>query len=343
MGKLLSIAVIGITSMIIPIFNTGIKTYAQSPYAIFGDNSELIGAKKEPLLNIYHIEVLKSNGKVFYIDFNLNKGVVTLFDSKGYTIRQDSISENEKAMFTTIDPHAENYYYLSPYSYCGGDPINAIDPDGRDWYINNQTLYYTWFDGDGAIDGFTYIGGKGSVLGEEFEIVLNNVLSGKDGLGLESLYSNGFTFDIAPIDKGGLIGSKDRGWDFFDEFVYGSGPEFTVLLENHPYTQAVMNDEFAKKSQNVVRSRGNNSSYTNVGRPAFFPWQASPLSPMQFIGTYRYDGYSSSDGLTIYNVATDSKSVTSLAYHIPFLSNHRRSQKREFGNTYQFYLWRSLR
>lgn len=112
-------------------------------------------------------------------------------------------------------------------------------------------------------------------------------------------------------------------------------------LENHPYTEAVMSEDFVKNNQNVIRSRGRNGKYTNVGRPEFFPWQASPLSPMQFIGTYRYDGYSSKNDLYINNVVTDSKSVTSLGYHIPFLNNHRRSQRRAFGNTYQFYIKRT--
>lgn len=46
--------------------------------------------------------------------------------------------------FTTPDPLAEKYGSFSPYAYCGGNPINRIDPDGRDWYLNNQTgeLYY---------------------------------------------------------------------------------------------------------------------------------------------------------------------------------------------------------
>lgn len=52
-------------------------------------------------------------------------------------------------------------------------------------------------------------------------------------------------------------------------------PEISVLLEDHPYTQAIMNDEFAIESQNVVRSRGSNGLYLNVGRSEFFPWQAS--------------------------------------------------------------------
>ena len=43
-------------------------------------------------------------------------------------------------MWTSIDPLAEKYYNVSPYAYCGGNPVNAIDPDGRacgDYYTNN--------------------------------------------------------------------------------------------------------------------------------------------------------------------------------------------------------------
>ena len=34
--------------------------------------------------------------------------------------------------FTRIDPLCEKYYWLSPYLYCGNNPVNAIDPDGRE-------------------------------------------------------------------------------------------------------------------------------------------------------------------------------------------------------------------
>ena len=33
--------------------------------------------------------------------------------------------------FTTMDPLAENCPDISPYAYCAGDPVNALDPDGR--------------------------------------------------------------------------------------------------------------------------------------------------------------------------------------------------------------------
>ena len=33
--------------------------------------------------------------------------------------------------FTTMDPLCEKYYHISPYAYCGGNPVNRVDPDGR--------------------------------------------------------------------------------------------------------------------------------------------------------------------------------------------------------------------
>ena len=34
-------------------------------------------------------------------------------------------------MWTSVDPLAEKYYNVSPYSYCAGDPVNKFDPDGN--------------------------------------------------------------------------------------------------------------------------------------------------------------------------------------------------------------------
>ena len=33
-------------------------------------------------------------------------------------------------MFTSMDPFCEKYYHLSPYAYCGNDPVNFVDPTG---------------------------------------------------------------------------------------------------------------------------------------------------------------------------------------------------------------------
>lgn len=126
-----------IISIIILYLGACIKVSAQSPYAIFGDNSIMLEAKSEPISNIYRIGIQAYSEDFYYADFDFNKGIATLSDLDGNIILQDSINENAKARFTSIDPHAEDYYNLSPYSYCSGNPINAIDPDGRStWVIN---------------------------------------------------------------------------------------------------------------------------------------------------------------------------------------------------------------
>jgi uncharacterized protein RhaS with RHS repeats len=33
--------------------------------------------------------------------------------------------------FLTVDPLCEMYYSISPYAYCGNNPVNAIDPNGK--------------------------------------------------------------------------------------------------------------------------------------------------------------------------------------------------------------------
>lgn len=244
--------------------------------------------------------------------------------------------------FTTVDPLAEKYYNSGLYVYCGNNPVNRIDLDGRDWYQNNETKYYTWYKGDEQREGYTYIGTKGSVLGE-FESIIDGILTDPKGFDTKSLYSEGFTFDIAPNDKGGLLASEERGWDFLDEFANGVGPEFSVLLSDHPYTEAMKTDNFVLEWQKRIAD--GNTDIPGQATSAKRTW--SPLHVFgttsmakQFIGSYRYDAFTSSDGKMLNNVISDSKSRTSLFLHLPF-ANQRRSQSRAFSNTYQFYIWKS--
>ena len=43
-------------------------------------------------------------------------------------------------MWTSVDPLAEKYYNVTPYSYCVGDPVNKFDPDGKKVYLYATTL-----------------------------------------------------------------------------------------------------------------------------------------------------------------------------------------------------------
>lgn len=72
-------------------------------------------------------------------------------------------------------------------------------------------------------------------------------------MGICSIYDVGFTMDIVPNDKGALIGSQYRDWDFLDEFVFNEGPEFSVFLDSHPYTQQMINDTKVKEVQDRIK------------------------------------------------------------------------------------------
>lgn len=157
---------------------------------------------------------------------------------------------------------------------------------------------------------------------------------------MESIYSPGFTFAIANNDKTGLSGSSNREASLFNDFITGNGPEFTIFLSNHPYTQALKLQKRIVESQLIIKL-GLQDKRINVSSGQFYPWDATLDSPMQFIGSFRYDGYTSGDGTMINNVVYDSKSITSLFYHIPGISNRRRTESKRLGTTYQLYIWQS--
>ena len=65
---------------------------------------------------------------------------------------------------TTLDPLAEKYYSISPYAWCGNNPVNRVDLDGMldDWIFNTETEEYVW---DGNVTkrsetptGYEYVG-----------------------------------------------------------------------------------------------------------------------------------------------------------------------------------------
>lgn len=59
------------------------EAVAQSPYAMFGDNSEMLEAENESGSSIYRIEINAQNGSTLYADFDLKIGIVTLSDLVG--------------------------------------------------------------------------------------------------------------------------------------------------------------------------------------------------------------------------------------------------------------------
>ena len=68
--------------------------------------------------------------------------------------------------FTSHDPLREKYYSISPYAYCANNPVNYIDPDGREWYWDkDKTRQYDpdITSQDQLQKGQTYIGATDQV------------------------------------------------------------------------------------------------------------------------------------------------------------------------------------
>jgi uncharacterized protein RhaS with RHS repeats len=42
--------------------------------------------------------------------------------------------------FTTVDPLAEKYYSISPYAYCGNNPLRFVDPTGMEFVLRDDQI-----------------------------------------------------------------------------------------------------------------------------------------------------------------------------------------------------------
>jgi hypothetical protein len=59
------------------------------------------------------------------------------------------------ASFTSVDPLCEKYYHISPYAYCAGDPVNMIDPDGKNPIYDMQGNFLG--TDDTGLKGFYFV------------------------------------------------------------------------------------------------------------------------------------------------------------------------------------------
>ena len=81
--------------------------------------------------------------------------------------------------FTTVDPMAEKYYSISPYAYCGNNPVNRIDPNGQE-FTDSLQKYVDAFMNEIKIkelcaQGFIYLFGSWGVNNEAVERLKNEL------------------------------------------------------------------------------------------------------------------------------------------------------------------------
>ncbi len=98
---------------------------AQNPFAKYGYDVPLATSSKGEFEEFHGLSDVVEIGSIRYN--TLTKEIV------GYL--EEEKTESEVSVITTamsVDPHCERYYWISPYAYCFNNPVNVIDPDGRD-------------------------------------------------------------------------------------------------------------------------------------------------------------------------------------------------------------------
>ena len=160
---------------------------------------------------------------------------------------------------TTMDPHCESYYDTSPYAWCGNNPVNAFDPDGRDvliWYRN----------GDGGMNSFLYKGGKvnhtNSYVNKVVNALNHNIRNGGGKPSRTAVYDRNLIVSIYETDGKQSSGKGVAYWN----------PELGLSVDNgnvlSPATgldheldhaiQALLNPEQFKNDRNT-----NDRQYSN--------------------------------------------------------------------------------
>ncbi|MBQ9185188.1 MAG: RHS repeat-associated core domain-containing protein, partial [Bacteroidales bacterium] len=127
---------------------------------------------------------------------------VNLYDS------QARFQSNTGA-FLSIDPMAEKYYSISPYSYCAANPVNLVDPEGEDGMVT----------GEGTKDNPYII------------TAVYYYKAGEDGLDEE--YIRALKSAIDKYNKSGLIKEKKDGKTIYFKYnlsvAASSNPEYDRL------------------------------------------------------------------------------------------------------------------
>ena len=230
------------------------------------------------------------------------------------------------SMWLGVDPLMEKYPNVNGYCYTMDNPIKYIDPNGKN---------ISEYDTDGKKisnlggDKIDFIHQKNGDV-QIIDKTNNHTNIIKNG----SKYIKNYTQRNSSVS-----------WnDITKEFMTDSGPVYSLFSDfsnkgegafgslesyNSIYGLAARSDVLrSNKSKNTMAIT---TLYANPLSAGFDPWE-------QMIGEANISWYNL--GNDVLFMLVDSKSNTSLYYHIPFINNKKRGQDGfGHGNTYQTYIW----
>ena len=93
-------------------------------------------AKKSRLMNT----LMRNMVLMCFSAFVLNTAILAHADVGYFSDNKQKIKEYIALLgrTSTMDPKAEKYYPISPYSWCASNPVRFVDENGKDW-VKNET------------------------------------------------------------------------------------------------------------------------------------------------------------------------------------------------------------
>ena len=163
----------------------------------------------------------KYNGKELDIERGLN-----LYD---YSAR---LMDPALGRFSTVDPLAEKYYSISPYAYCANNPVNRIDPDGRDWRVTTRYNEETQkIEYNMTVNAVLYNNSKDSnidmeLLSTAIQQQINEVYNTSgDGFAAK------MDFNLRIVSSVDEIGDRDHVFQLVDQSDLGESSKGTIMAK----------------------------------------------------------------------------------------------------------------
>lgn len=164
---------------------------------------------------------------------------------------------SELGNFISSDPLTDKYPHLSSYIYCNGNPIRFIDPDGRDWYENeNGEIKWTDYTSQQAMDAAhlsgRYLGEAAVIFNGYYDETLGDGdnLWG-DGAKLATVYGPDGCNDITTYDAFTMSSNYNeygaiKNGDYSLDYVNEAGPMGTHwTINNREAVDCVNNINYA--------------------------------------------------------------------------------------------------
>jgi hypothetical protein len=120
------------------------ETKNLSPYAMFGDSSFVLMTEQERNEEYYLEYINSKNGSILAFDLSTNR--VYFLTSNRELECTLTLPITSVTRFLSVDPHSKDYAGWNPYNFVANNPLNVIDPDGRDWVIvhDKEKNHYTF-------------------------------------------------------------------------------------------------------------------------------------------------------------------------------------------------------